>query len=323
MKWNGKSVSCWQKYNVYNRKAWRKIMSEYLTIDVGGTAVKYALMNEEAEIAEKGEVGTPHGSLEDFEKLVVELYQKYQDRVEGIAMSAPGRIDASRGYFYTSGALGYLDHTDFAGLLADKIKVPFKVENDAKSAALAELWKGSMRGVGNGAVVVLGTGIGGAIIINGKLYRGTTFAAGEFSPIATRLDLPFDPNNTWAAQNGVGSLVRKYAELSGQDASVLNGRILFEAANHDDQQAIAALQWYCQGLATGLLTIQTILDVEKVAIGGGISKQPLLLETLQNTIEKMAAPYLAYMPFSLPEICACTFGNDANLIGALYHFLNE
>ncbi|MGM9918273.1 MAG: ROK family protein, partial [Lactimicrobium massiliense] len=109
----------------------------------------------------------------------------------------------------------------------------------------------------------------------------------------------------------------------GQDASQLNGRILFERANHGDQQALDALQWYCQGLATGLLTIQTILDVERVAIGGGISKQPLLLKTLQDTIEKMAAPYLAFMPFSLPEIVACTFGNDANMIGALYHFLNE
>ncbi|MDD6726719.1 MAG: ROK family protein [Lactimicrobium massiliense] len=298
-------------------------MSEYLTIDVGGTAVKYALMNEEAEIAEKGEVATPHDSQEEFINLVVGLYQKYQDRVEGIAMSAPGRIDASRGYFYTSGALGYLDHTDFAALLADKVKVPFRLENDAKSAALAELWKGSMQGVANGTVITLGTGIGGAIIINGKLYRGSTFAAGEYSPISTRLDLPFDTKNMWATQNSVGSLIGKYAELSGQDASQLNGRILFERANHGDQQALDALQWYCQGLAAGLLTIQTILDVERVAIGGGISKQPLLLKTLQDTIEKMAAPYLAFMPFSLPEIVACTFGNDANMIGALYHFLNE
>ena len=194
-------------------------MSEYLTIDVGGTAVKYALMNEEAEIAEKGEVATPHDSQEEFINLVVGLYQKYQDRVEGIAMSAPGRIDASRGYFYTSGALGYLDHTDFAALLADKVKVPFRLENDAKSAALAELWKGSMQGVANGTVITLGTGIGGAIIINGKLYRGSTFAAGEYSPISTRLDLPFDTKYMWANQNSVGSLIRKYAELSGQDAS--------------------------------------------------------------------------------------------------------
>ncbi len=298
-------------------------MANYLTIDVGGTAIKYALMTEDAEIIEKGEMPTPMEGLERYIDTLVEIYQKYDGKVEAMVMSAPGKIDSSRGYFFTSGALRYANDTDLRARLAEKIPVPFAAENDAKSAALAELWKGSMQGVTNGSVITLGTGIGGSLIINGQLYRGSTFAAGEFSCISTDLSQPYNTSKMWAVQNGVGYMVADYAARIGSDPTVLNGRILFDNANNGDENAVASIEKFCQGLATGLISLQTIIDVERIAIGGGISKQPLLFQILDQKIHEMYDGYAAFMPATIPEIVPCTFGNDANMIGALYHYLFE
>lgn len=300
-------------------------MRNYLTIDVGGTNIKYALMNEEAEIYEKGEVPTPYDGLDTFIDVLKQLYKKYEDHnVEALVMSAPGKIDATTGYFYTSGALGYINDVNLKEKLKDVIPVDFAVENDAKAAAAAEIWKGSMQGVKNGSVIVLGTGIGGAVIIDGKVYRGSTFAAGEYSGIPTNLlEAKYEPATMWARVNGVGVMTSHYAETIGKEASEVNGRILFQDAIDGKQEALDAIDHYCESLASGIISIQFVLDVERVAIGGGISKQPLLMESLQRKLHAYYDEAGSYMPATLPEVVTCEFGNDANMIGALYHYLYE
>ena len=299
-------------------------MANYLTIDVGGTNIKYALMDDEPAILDRGEIPTPYEGFDVFVEKIVGIYNSYKDMgVDAIAMAAPGKIDSNTGYFYTSGALKYISGVNLADRLAEHIPVPFAVENDAKAAALAELWLGSMQGVKNGTVIVLGTGIGGALIIDGKLYRGSTFAAGEYSCISGNLSKPYDDHVTWAAQNGVGMMVVDYAMRIGAEPTAMNGRILFKKANEGEPEALEAIRAYCQGLATGIISLQTIIDVERVAIGGGISRQPILLETLKNVIEEMNAPFIGKVPYTIPEIVPCSFGNDANMIGALYHLRYE
>ena len=297
---------------------------DYLTIDVGGTNIKYAVMNEEAEISVQGETATPRDDLEHFLETIRGIYSEFSDRkIQAVAMSAPGRIDSTTGYFYTSGALEYISGINLKERMKAIIPLPFSVENDAKSAALAELWKGTMQDIRNGMVIVLGTGIGGAMIIDGKLYRGSTFAAGEYSVISTRLDEPFNVEYAWAKQNGVGSLIEAYAQRSGEDPASLNGRIVFERINAGEEAALAALEHYCTGLATGIISLQAILDVQRAAIGGGISRQPVLVDTLRRVMKDMNASFEGWAPYTLPEITACRFGNDANMIGALYHHLYE
>lgn len=299
-------------------------MKQYLVIDVGGTAIKYSLMDESAVIFEKGEVPTEiEKGLDHYLDTLVSIYKLYEGKVEAICMSAPGKIDANKGFFHTGGALKFISNFDMKTAMEERTGVPFCVENDAKSAALAELWKGSMQGIENGSVITLGTGIGGALIFNGKLYRGSTYAAGEFSGISLRLDLPYSPTRMWATQNGVGRLVEDYAERIGADASTLNGRILFAKANEGDKDALDAIDAFTQGIATGIMSLQTIVDVQRVAIGGGVSKQPMLMESLHKQLHSMYDPYSAFLPATLPEVVSCTFGNDANMIGALYHYLNE
>ena len=300
-------------------------MANYLAVDVGGTNVKYALMNEQTEILEKGEYPTPmEGGLDEFVSSLKKVYQKYEDKADALVMSAPGKIDSQKGYFYTSGALQYIDGINLGDRLKEAgINVPFAVENDAKAAALAELWKGSMKGISSGVVMVLGTGIGGAVIIDGKLYRGHTFSAGELSGMPLHLDrFPYDMDQMWALQNGVGFMVKDYAERTQKDPSELNGRILFHDANEGNHDALAAIDHYCEGLAAGIMSLQFVLDVQRFAIGGGISKQPLLIQKLKKKTDEYYATAKG-MPASVPEIVPCTFGNDANMIGALYHYLYE
>jgi len=295
---------------------------QYLGIDIGGTNIKYALMTEEAEILEQGEVPTDRGDFDNFRQSIVDIYDKYRGKVEALVFSAPGRIDASRAYFYTSGAVVCIGERDMAAALKDYIDVPISIENDAKAAALAELWKGSMKGVQNGVVLVLGTGIGGALIIDGKLYRGTTFAAGEVSPIATEWQKDYRESGHWSDYQSTTGLMRRYEAEIGAEKNSVNGRMFFEKVNNGDETAIAVLDEYCTHMASGLVSLQLVLDAEKYAFGGGISKQPVLIGTLRKKAEE-AFSSNPYLPASMPEIEACTFGNDANLIGALYHYLYE
>lgn len=300
-------------------------MANYLAVDVGGTNVKYSLMSDEAVILEKGEFPTPYEEgLDGLVSGLKEVYDRYAGQVEALVMSAPGKIDSSTGYFYTSGALKYIDGINLGDVLKDVIPVPFAVENDAKAAALAEIWKGSLTDVKNAFVLVLGTGIGGAIVLDGKLYRGSTFAAGEFSGLPVDLrGFPCTQTPMWATINGVNILVSYYAEKIEKDPKELNGRILFEAANNGDENALAAIDQYTKSLAAGIMSLQFALDVQRVAVGGGISKQPLLLESLHRSLNDYYGDMAKYMPASIPEVVQCTFGNDANMIGALYHYLYE
>ncbi|MCR5793858.1 MAG: ROK family protein [Solobacterium sp.] len=299
-------------------------MSNYLTIDVGGTNIKYALMDENAEILEKDEIPTPRDSLESFMKAIGEIYAKYEDKqIEAVCMSAPGRIDSQTGYFYTSGALKYVNGVNLPEAMKDVITVPFCVENDAKAAALAELWRGSMKGFSNGSVITLGTGIGGSVIIDGKLYRGTTFAAGEFSGIGGHWDERYAKGCSWAGISSTAALVGDYAYLIGKDVNEVNGRMFFDAVNAGDEQAMKVLDYFCDTVVTGIMSLQLILDLERYSIGGGISKQPVLLETINRKMDELFKELEGRTPASRPDVVPCAFGNDANMIGALYHYLYE
>lgn len=300
-------------------------MANYLTVDVGGTNLKYAIMDENAVILEKGEVPTPRESLEAFIEALKGIYAQYADRnLEALVMSAPGKIDANTGYFFTSGALGYITGVNLTERLKDEIPLPFAVENDAKAAALAELWKGSMVGIDNGLILVLGTGIGGALVINGQLYRGSTFAAGELSCFPTEMDCGgFRRSSIWTSKASTSALVAQYAANTGIDKSELNGRILFEAANNGDEVAISTIDTFADYVVSGIMGLQFCIDVRRVAIGGGISKQPILMERINKKLEGHLGAGTGHYPATAPEVVSCEFGNDANMIGALYHYLYE
>jgi predicted NBD/HSP70 family sugar kinase len=296
---------------------------KYLGIDVGGTEIKYALMTEE-EILEKGFIPTPKESLETFIEAIGGIYDRYADQTKVIVMSAPGRIDAKTGFFYSGGALSaFLTNVNAADLIRKRCGIEeVAIENDGKAAGLAEVWKGGLKGVRNGAVIGIGTGIAGAVVIDGKLHRGSHFSAGEFSLLDSNYQ-GFYLENLWAIRGCTPNLVNSYATRVLADPATINGRVFFERLQNGDQTAKEVLDEFCTEFVNGIMTLQAVLDADRYCIGGGISQQPVLIETLNRKIDEIYAITGNAIPVIRPEIVACTFHNDANLIGALYHYLYE
>lgn len=297
---------------------------EFLVFDVGGTAIKYAVMNEKAEIIEKGSTPTPMDSIEKFIDVIGEIFDEYKDKIAGIAMSMPGRIDSNRGYLFTGGSLEYNTDKEIVSILKKRCPVPITVENDGKCAALAEAWLGSLNECDDGIVVILGTGVGGGIIKDKKLHKGKNFIAGEFSFIFTN-NAAFDSqvSHIWAGQAGVSGLCIPVAKSKNLPIEEVDGLKVFEYANNGDQEVLNILDDYCHRLALQLFNLQYIYDPERIAIGGGISKQELLIKCIKDNIEKhynnLKPPF---MPIK-PEVVTCKFYNDSNLIGALYNYLTK
>lgn len=297
-------------------------MKIYLGIDIGGTAIKYALMNEEALLSNKGEISTPKESLDQFYQALDSIILPYKEQIVGIAISMPGRINHKDGFVYTAGALSnYIYNLPLKDLLEQRYQLKVAIENDGKSAALAELWKGNLKDVESGVVLILGTGIGGGIILDKKLYRGIHSAAGEFSVISANYQSHgFD--SFWASCNGVYGLLAPYAQVKQLDMSEVNGKVFFEALHQGDMQAKNILDQYIKTLISGIISIQAILDIEKVCIGGGISQQDILIDSIRKALDDYFEVHDHKLPFIQPKIEKCYYRSDANLVGALKNFFD-
>lgn len=294
---------------------------DFLIFDVGGQAIKYALMNEKAEFIEKGNVPTPTDTIENFVVTVGEIFDKYENTIEGIGMSMPGRIDSDRGYLYTGGALEYNNDKEMASILEKRCPVPITIENDGKCAALAESWIGNLKDCVDSIVIVIGTGIGGGIIKDKKLHKGIHSIAGEFGFIHTNSSETQDKNSgMFSSLCGTPALCSSVANVKSLPIEEVDGYKVFQYAKSGDTDVLTILDDYCYNLSLQIYNLQHIYDPEKFAIGGGISKQDIFIEYIQKNIEKCASeiPYLIK-----PEILRCKFFNDSNLIGALYTYLTK
>ncbi|GAA0803720.1 ROK family protein [Faecalicatena orotica] len=303
-------------------------MKNYLVFDAGGTFTKYAMMDENAIILEKDKVPTPayeNHTKEDFYQILNSVVEKYRSRISGIAVSMPGMLDNKTGYCVTAGYLPYLCGSSVAVELSKRYGMPVSVENDGKCAALAEYWKGSLKDCTNGAVVVLGSGVAGGIILNGRIYRGNRFTAGEYSYICTKDDLPQEMDSYWGISGGAQGLARAVAKYTGVDWESYDGISIFSMANEGDELVLKGLKDYTDALAVQIYNLNILLDLDIIAIGGGISQQPLLLEYVNKSMTELTGkiPLRSVSPYvPVPRITNCRYYNDANLIGALYHYRN-
>lgn len=292
-------------------------MKNYLTLDVGGSAIKYALISEDLTIIEKDDVPTPMTTLDDFVETIGKLYDKYANRISGIAMSLPGIIDPDKGINYTGGALHYISNLNTVEVLQKRCPTNITIGNDAKCAANAEIGFGNLQDVQDGAVIILGTGIGGCLIKDHKVIVGKHFSAGEFSGVQTNIEHFGESGWSWASRTGINGLLKRVQEELETD-EVFTGRQTFAMALEGNEKVIKAIDCFAREVAIQAFNIHIIFDCEKIAIGGGISAQPLLLELIKKNWDEVLArtPYLYK-----PEIVVCKFRNDANLIGALYQHL--
>ena len=253
-----------------------------MVFDVGGTEIKYSVMDEQLNRADAGSVPTPDDTQEHFLATLEALYRPHAAEVDGIAMSLPGFIDAEHGVVRGGGApsLLYNIGTPVGPRLAQRCGCRVFLENDGKAAAIAELQLGALKGCTNG-------------------------------------------DKTVALQCSVTNLLRWYrARKNLPEDAPLNGRIFFEAANAGEPEALEVLHRLCKAVDVQIYNLTVLLDLEVVAIGGGISRQPLLLRMLNDIYEQeiiIGHPYSEEQARSLPRpaIVPCHFHNEANQVGAL------
>ena len=291
---------------------------QILVVDIGGTWIKYACMTENMDILNRGKVKTPQSGREELIETIGKIYDQMPE-AEGIAISMPGIIDSENGYCFMGGALRYNDDFYLRQSLYERCPVRIVMENDAKCAAMAEAAVGSLKDVEDGFVLIFGTMIGGAFIKNRRLHRGRHFAAGEVSYINTgREEMPTF-SNVWGNRCGTSGLCRMYAQKKKLAPESVDGIMVFEGVKRQEADAMECLQRFTKEIAVQLFNIQTILDPERFAIGGGISAQPVFIEYIKNNLTELYAG----CPYQVPhaEVVSCEFQNDANLIGALQCFL--
>ena len=284
--------------------------------DVGGTFIKYCLMKDD-EMSSMGKIPTPQDSQENFLKALKSVLDNLGE-VEGIAFSLPGVIDVDKKYIYAGGSLTYNNYVDVK-TWEKYFDLPIQVENDARCAAIAELTQGNMQGIDNGLVLTFGTGVGGGIIINGDIYKGSHLIAGEASVIFARKMNEAGSKGLFGSMGSINNLVSKIAKAKGQDLH--DGKVVFGWIEDKDEISTQIFEQYCDDVIWQLHNIQCLLDPRRVCIGGGVSENPIFLDGLLNA----QARFYQQLPIAFPhaELVACKYCNDANMIGAYRHYIRK
>jgi len=194
-------------------------------------------------------------------------------------------------------------------------QLPVHLENDANCVGLSELL--AHPEIENAACVVIGTGIGGAMIINGKIHRGRHGLGGEFGYMTTIE--PAEKLNNWSQLASTGNMVRYVIEKSGQ--SDWDGRKVYQEAAAGNALCQEAIERMNRNLAQGLLNIQYLIDPDVISLGGSISQNPDFIKGVQKAVDTFVENYEEYT--IAPVIQACTYQANANLYGALVNWLQE
>lgn len=281
------------------------------TFDIGGTGVKFASMTAQGELIGKQTAATPT----DLEGLLAWMDECLQtDDFAGIAMSVPGAVNQASGVIEGYSAVPYIHGFSWYETLED-YHLPVHLENDANCVGLSELL--AHPELTNAACVVIGTGIGGSMILDGKLHRGPHGLGGEFGYMT--LVTPGEKLGNWSQLASTGSLVRYVNEATGQED--WDGRKIYQAASQGHEICQQGIERMNRNVAQGLLNIQYLIDPDVISIGGSISQNP---DFITGVKEAVAAYVDRYEEYSIaPQIIACTYQADANLYGALVNWLQE
>ncbi len=291
-----------------------------LGIDIGGTAVKLGIVDDANCVIDTRTIPTLAERpvceiLKDILDAAQPLCDTYHPRFVGIG--SPGRVNPERGIVLRAGHLPF-DHTPVTDIIGSALRLPAAIDNDANCAMLAEHTIGACTDVRDALMVTIGTGIGGAILIDGKLYRGHNFRAGELGhfildhkgrPCPCGLHGCFEQ---YASATALCEQAEKAANAAPDSllAAMIrergnNGRVLFDAVAQDCPTANAALTRYGEYMAMGLNSFIKIFMPQRIVLAGGITKagKPLL---------DVITPHL------LPEadLRLSTLGGDAGILGA-------
>ena len=293
-----------------------------LAIDFGGTQVKSALVSEEFALEKSLPTQSSPQTLNQTLDVIDYLVTSVKVALTGIAISVPGTVDTDEGVIYHGGLLRFFHGFRIKDILEAKYHLPVTALNDGKAAALAELAMGYLQGVTNGAALVLGPGLGGGLIINGKLFQGSHFQAGELTFLLPVQMEKVNPSQMRGTTLSAVGFITKVNEVLG-NSDLKDGLAAFKAINAGDETVYPLFESYCRTLTITILNLQSIFDMETFVLGGGISAQPVLIEEVNRQFDKVhhEIDFIGKI-IKRPKIVACHHHNGANLIGAAY-FLKQ
>lgn len=282
-----------------------------LVMDIGGSSVKFAVWEKE-QLVDKGSFVTPK-TWDEMKQEMVQLKGKIDAKytIDGVAFSAPGAVNQSKGVIEGASAVPYIHHFPVFFELEELFGCPVSMENDANCAGLAEVWRGAAKGLQNVLFLVIGSGIGGAVIVDGKVRHGKHLFGGEFGYMLLKEDKTFSDLGTAV------NMAKRYSKRMELETE-LSGKEVFELAEQGDEIAKEEVETFYHYLAIGIYNLQYSFDPEKIIIGGGVSSKEGLLDELNVHLAKVVES-AKIAPF-IPEVAICEFQNDANLIGAVYNY---
>lgn len=204
-------------------------------------------------------------------------------------------------------------------MLEERFHLPVSFENDGRLAALAEAELGALRGIESGYVLVIGTGIGGAFVKNGKVENGYHGYGGQISLYLVDDIRKQKLNAIFSAHNGMpGFLVHAAEELGEREIS---GEAFMAMVKEGNLKAAALLDEYMDAFTNVLFSLQMLLDPQRFVIGGGISADTLFMETMQRKYEEIYEMFGITVPHA--DIVSCKYRNTSNIIGALALYYKE
>ncbi|MGG1397560.1 ROK family protein [Bacillus salipaludis] len=288
-------------------------MKKYISFDIGGTKVKHCLLLEDATILSKSSYTTHTSNLEMLLKDMVETIEKYMENhhVSGVAVSMPGFINPHTGYSETGGSVYALSNQNLKALLEARIPLQVEIENDGNCATLAEKISGNAINCSDFVCVILGTGVGGGIFIDGKILHGHSFRGGEFGFMVTKSGNKF---KDWHSDASTSALIHSYKKLKGiSEYEKISGKKVF-LESEKNQSVRKLIEGWTKKVSYRLFNLAATLNPQKILIGGGVSAQSDLISMINEQLDKIPL----WKDFKVP-VERCKYENDAGMIGAMYH----
>ena len=285
-------------------------MRRFIGIDVGGTSIKYGLVKEDLTVEKDSSCPTPDDGRKILETICacVEKLLLDTSNIEAVCISSAGIIDSERGIVQEANPAlipGYTG-TRISDRILEQFGLPCYVENDVNCAGMAEYMAGAAKGSGSMLMLTVGTGIGGAFIWDGKLWKGHGNSACEVG----RMELG---NGSFEELAATSVLILKTAKQLGKNPAEISGKWIFEQAEAGNKVCIREIDRMCDVLAQGIANLCYVLNPEIVVLGGGISAQK---EWLLPRLEKGLERYLIATIRKQTRLEVAAFGNYAGMTGA-------
>ena len=285
-----------------------------LTFDIGGTAIKYGICNDDFELIEKHSVPTEAklGGQHIIEK-IIEIIESFSD-IDRVAISTAGQVDSQNGIVvYSTDNIPYYTGMMVKSIVENKTGIPCFVENDVNSAAVGEAKFGAAIGCSDFICLTYGTGIGGAIFLEGKLYKGSGNSAGELGHMITHAggkQCTCGGEGCYECYASAKALLTAIKRNTGED---LNGFQIFEKKNFERPEIRSEIDKWIDEIISGLINIIYIFNPPLIVLGGGILNEDYIIELIDRKIyNKLMDNYKNV------NIVRAKLGNDAGMLGAAY-----